>query len=115
MTPPPTPPPPTPPPTPPTTPARRQPQDMPVGLARERTQLAWSRTVIAFAAVGGALLRTNVAGGLTVVGMGVLVWGLCRILPRAAAPDSQAVRLLIVTAGVTLVSLVALGVVILAR
>jgi uncharacterized membrane protein YidH (DUF202 family) len=83
---------------------------MPPGLARERTQLAWSRTVVAFAAVGGALLRTNVAAGLTVVGMGILIWLLGRVFPRAATPGAQPARLLIVTAGVTAVSLVALAV-----
>jgi uncharacterized membrane protein YidH (DUF202 family) len=88
---------------------------MPVGLARERTKLAWSRTVIGFAAVGGALLKTSIAAGLTVVGMGVLVWGLCQIFPQPATPGAQPARLLIVTAGVTLVSLVALAVVFLAH
>ena len=81
---------------------------MPPSLARERTQLAWSRTVVAFAAVGGALLKDNVAAGLTVVGMGVLIWLLCRVFGRGATPGAHPGRLLIVTAGVTAVSLVAL-------
>lgn len=87
---------------------RHEPQDMPPGLARERTELAWSRTVIAFAAVGGALLKTSVAAGLTVVALGVLVWGLLRIFPGPKAVGDRAGRFLVVTAGVTGVSLVAL-------
>lgn len=83
---------------------------MPAGLARERTQLAWTRTVVAFAAVGGALLKNHVAAGLMVLGMGAVVWALCRVIPRADPPRPQPVRLLLVTAGVTAVSLVALAV-----
>jgi uncharacterized membrane protein YidH (DUF202 family) len=86
---------------------RREPKDMPPGLATERTELAWSRTVIAFAAVGAALLKTSVAAGLTVVGLGVLVWGLLRVFPGPDATGSRG-RLLVVTVGVTGVSLVAL-------
>jgi uncharacterized membrane protein YidH (DUF202 family) len=91
---------------------RREPKDMPPGLARERTELAWSRTVIAFAAVGAALLKRNVAAGLTVVGLGVLVWALLRVFPGPAATGSRG-RLLVVTVGVTGVSLVALMIAIL--
>jgi uncharacterized membrane protein YidH (DUF202 family) len=93
---------------------RREPQDMPPGLARERTELAWSRTVIAFAAVGAALLKTSVAAGLTVVALGVLVWGLLRVFPGPDATGSRG-RLLVVTAGVTGVSLVALMIALLGR
>ncbi len=31
------------------------------GLARERTALAWTRTAISVAALGGAMLKTNLA------------------------------------------------------
>jgi Domain of unknown function (DUF202) len=88
----------------------RRAQDMPPGLARERTQLAWTRTVVAFAAVGGALLKNHLVAGLIVLGMGAVIWGLCRVIPQADPPRPQPVRLLIVTAGVTAMSLVALAV-----
>jgi uncharacterized membrane protein YidH (DUF202 family) len=91
---------------------RREPKDMPPGLARERTELAWSRTVIAFAAVGAGLLKTSVAAGLTVVGLGVLVWSLLRVFPSPEATGSRG-RLLVVATGVTGVSLVALMIAIL--
>ena len=35
------------------------------GLARARTSLAWLRTAIAFAAIGGVILRRDVAAGLS--------------------------------------------------
>jgi uncharacterized membrane protein YidH (DUF202 family) len=41
-------------------------QDLDPGLARERTRLAWARTAIAFAAVGAAMLRRELAAGVTV-------------------------------------------------
>ncbi len=43
------------------------------GLARERTQLAWSRTAISFAAVGVAILRTDRATGALVIAMSAAV------------------------------------------
>jgi uncharacterized membrane protein YidH (DUF202 family) len=85
-------------------------KDLPPGLSQERTELAWSRTVIAFAAVGGALLKTSVAAGLTVVALGVLVWGLLRVFPGPKAVGDSGRRLLVVAVGVTGVSLVALAV-----
>jgi uncharacterized membrane protein YidH (DUF202 family) len=34
-------------------------EDLQPGLARERTELAWTRTAVSFAAVGVAILKTN--------------------------------------------------------
>jgi len=39
------------------------------GLARERTELAWIRTAISFAAVGGVVLRHEVAPGLVILAL----------------------------------------------
>jgi uncharacterized membrane protein YidH (DUF202 family) len=80
------------------------------GLARERTELAWSRTAIAFAAVGGGLLKTSVAAGAVVVVLGLLVWGVCRIFPVLPSARVRSGRLLIVAITVTAVALVALAV-----
>ena len=44
-------------------------EDFDPGLARERTRLAWTRTAIAFAAVGAALLKSHLVAGLTVLGL----------------------------------------------
>jgi uncharacterized membrane protein YidH (DUF202 family) len=46
----------------PGTPAPSSPRDL--GLARERTSLAWTRTAISFAAVGGVVLKREVIPGL---------------------------------------------------
>ena len=85
-------------------------EGLPPGLARERTSLAWSRTVIAFAAVGGAILKTSITAGVIVIALGVLIWGLVRILPDPARPGASPVRLLVVALAVTGVALAALGV-----
>jgi uncharacterized membrane protein YidH (DUF202 family) len=78
------------------------------GLAKERTELAWSRTAIAFAAVGGAILKTDFAAGLTVLALSLLIWLLRRLFPDEATTGARPRRLLLVTMAVTGVSLVAL-------
>jgi uncharacterized membrane protein YidH (DUF202 family) len=90
-------------------------KDPPPGLARERTRLAWSRTVIAFAAVGGALLKTSIAAGAIVVAMAVLLWVLFGIFPAAADGGARPTRLRLVAITVAGVSLVALAVAFLAH
>jgi Domain of unknown function (DUF202) len=49
------------------------PEDVDPGLARQRTRLAWVRTTIAFAALGGAVLKTNIPAGIAVLAMTPLV------------------------------------------
>jgi len=49
------------------------------GLAVERTSLAWTRTAIGFAALGGAVLKVSVVPGLIIVLMAPLVWRLGRL------------------------------------
>ncbi|MFA1542668.1 DUF202 domain-containing protein [Actinomadura monticuli] len=85
-------------------------EDLDRGLARERTELAWFRTAISFAAVGATMLKTApVVGGL-VLGVSVLVY----LLGRVSRPDERVAErtrrpaLLLITAAVTLVSAVAL-------
>jgi uncharacterized membrane protein YidH (DUF202 family) len=85
-------------------------QDPPPGLARERTRLAWSRTVIAFAAVGGALLKTSIAAGAIVVVTAVVLWQLFRVFPAEADSGARPARLRLVAITVAGVSLVALAV-----
>jgi uncharacterized membrane protein YidH (DUF202 family) len=52
------------------------PEERDPGLARERTSLAWTRTAIAFAALGGAVLKANVITGLLVLALAAVVWQL---------------------------------------
>ncbi len=60
-------------------------EDIDAGLARERTELAWHRTAISFAALGGAILKSRPAAGLPILIISALIWELGR-LPRA--PDA---------------------------
>lgn len=83
------------------------PEDVDPGLARERTRLAWSRTAIAFAALGAAILRKDVVVGLVVLAMVPPVWGLGHVASAAAWVRQPPKRLLLVTLIVTLVSLLA--------
>jgi uncharacterized membrane protein YidH (DUF202 family) len=86
-----------------------EPEEGQPGLARERTDLAWTRTAIAFAATGAAILKNHLAAGLVVLGLAVVIWGLRRMLP-APGGDEAALgrRLLILTIAVTGVGIVAL-------
>jgi uncharacterized membrane protein YidH (DUF202 family) len=79
-------------------------EDADPGLARERTSLAWTRTALSFAAVGGVLLKKDVAAGLTVMATVPVIWELGRLADRHPG------RLKLVTATIVAVALVALAV-----
>jgi uncharacterized membrane protein YidH (DUF202 family) len=81
------------------------------GLARERTQLAWTRTAIAFAGLGGALAKFSPVEGIPLLAMAPLVWGLGR-LPGGGRPG---MRLLVVATAVTGISLAALAIAVFAH
>lgn len=85
-------------------------EDMDPGLARERTELAWSRTAISFATLGGAVLKAAPAIGLLVLGMSALVFVLGRLVRPAerAGRHERRQALLMVTAAVTAMSAAAL-------
>ena len=76
--------------------------DIDPGLARERTQLAWTRTAISFAAVGGVVLKKELIPGLILLCLAPAIWAVGR---RAyQRPD----RLGIVTGTIVAVSVAAL-------
>lgn len=75
------------------------------GLARERTSLAWTRTAISYAALGGAVLKVSLAPGLVIVLLAPVAWGIGRL----RRPGAQ--RLWLIMASIVLVALVSLGVV----
>ena len=55
---------------------RDGPEDLDPGLARERTSLAWTRTAISFAAVGGVVLKNDVVAGLVILATTPVIWRL---------------------------------------
>jgi len=76
--------------------------DIDPGLARERTSLAWTRTAISFAAVGGVVLKKDVVPGLILLCIALVIWQVGRRAYRRPA------RLKIVTVTIVAVSVVAL-------
>jgi uncharacterized membrane protein YidH (DUF202 family) len=73
------------------------------GLARIRTAMAWTRTALSFAGVGGVVLKDEVIPGVVILAMAVVVWWLSRTLRPG--------RLWLVTVTIVAVSVVALVVV----
>jgi uncharacterized membrane protein YidH (DUF202 family) len=78
------------------------------GLARERTSLAWTRTAMSVAAVGGAILKRDIAVGVAVLAMSPLIWALGRLPDRRGMARSR--RLLLMTVTIIAVALAALAV-----
>ena len=78
------------------------PEESDPGLARERTSLAWTRTAISFAALGGAVLKVNVAFGLIILAMATIVWR----LGWMQRPGAQ--RLWLITVSVVVVAVLSL-------
>lgn len=84
------------------------------GLARERTQLAWSRTAISFAAVGAAILHAEeVVAGAVVIAMSAAIWSIGRLTSHERAEAerghglTQRRTVQLVALATTLVALVA--------
>ncbi|MGP8002067.1 MAG: hypothetical protein ACLPKI_32815 [Streptosporangiaceae bacterium] len=85
------------------------------GLARARTNLAWLRTAIAFAAIGGVILKREVPAGLVVLVLGGLIWATGRLAGVPGTVVSRSRRLLLIALAVAAVSVVALVVSLLGR
>jgi uncharacterized membrane protein YidH (DUF202 family) len=79
------------------------------GLARERTELAWTRTAIAFAALGAALLKYRPVVGLPTLALSAVVWRLGRPPGPARAGHARDRRPLLITVTTVGVSLAALA------
>jgi uncharacterized membrane protein YidH (DUF202 family) len=70
----------------------------------DRTQLAWTRTAIAFAAIGAAILKSSLVAGVIVLALAVPIWAAVRRTDRIPT----ALRLPLVTVAVLLVATAAL-------
>ncbi len=79
-------------------------EDADPGLARIRTSLAWTRTALSFAAVGGVALKEDVVPGLLIMATALVIWRIGRLAYHHPA------RLRLVTAAIVAVSAVALTV-----
>lgn len=55
----------------------------------DRTQLAWTRTAIAFAAIGAAILKSSPVAGLIVLALTVPIWAAVRSTDRIPAARSM--------------------------
>jgi uncharacterized membrane protein YidH (DUF202 family) len=88
-------------------------EDTDPGLARERTELAWTRTAISFAALGGALLKDHPYAGTPILVLGALVWELGRLARAPGAERARSRHLLLIALAVTGVSLAALAITVL--
>jgi hypothetical protein len=78
------------------------------GLARARTDLAWTRTAIAFAALGGVVLKVRPYPGIAILVLSALIWGLGRLARFSEGTPARSRRLLLIAVAVTAVSLAAL-------
>lgn len=81
-------------------------EDADPGLARERTELAWTRSSIAFAALGAAILKLRPAAGAPILVFSVVIWSLGHVRRDEAGTASR--RVLLVTIAVTLLAAAAL-------
>jgi uncharacterized membrane protein YidH (DUF202 family) len=77
-------------------------------LARERTELAWTRTAISFAALGIAILRSRPAAGVPVLIFSAVIWRIGRLSRAPGQSRAAARRVLLTTVAITAMALAAL-------
>jgi hypothetical protein len=81
------------------------------GLARARTSLAWTRTALSFAAIGGIILKRELAAGFVVLALSCVVWLVGRLAVVPGRPGQVRARpgpLLVISIAVAGVAIVAL-------
>jgi uncharacterized membrane protein YidH (DUF202 family) len=89
--------------------ARPQP---PVIDPANRTRLAWTRTAVAFAAIGGAMLKLSPVAGLVVLVLSLPIWAVAR---GNRSTDLSLRGLRLVTVTVVIIAIAALVVAIFGR
>ncbi len=92
-----------------------KPDDRSVRDPASRTRLAWTRTVIAFAAIGAAMLKSSPVAGAIVLALSLPIWAAARRHRHAADALSPLSGLGLVTITVVLVALAALVVALFGR
>lgn len=85
-------------------------EDTDPGLARERTELAWGRTAISFAALGGAILKSRPYAGIPVLVLSALIWELGRLARTSGVGRSRPWPLLLIAVAITCVAIAALAI-----
>ena len=80
------------------------------GLARARTGLAWLRTAISFAAIGGVILKRDVPAGVLVLLLAGVTWVTGRLAGSAGRILTRPRRLLLIALAVAAVAVLALAV-----
>ena len=86
-----------------------------IGDPANRTRLAWSRTSIAFAAIGVVMLKWNPVAGGVVLALSIPIWIAERRTRLTADGRSVSGSLRLVTATIVLVAVAALLVVLIGR
>lgn len=92
-----------------------KPDERSVGDPTNRTRLAWTRTAIAFAAIGAAMLKSSPVAGAVVLALSLPIWAAMRRHRHTADALSPLSGLGLVTITVVLVALTALAVALLGR
>jgi len=77
------------------------------GLARQRTEMAWTRSAIAFLALGVAILKFRPAIGIPILAIAAAIWLLGRGT-RISNPLIASRRVLLVTIAVNALAVVCL-------
>jgi uncharacterized membrane protein YidH (DUF202 family) len=85
------------------------------GLARERTNLAWTRTAISFAALGIAILKANPPAGVPILIFSAVIWQLGRLSSHPGESRTVARRALLTTVAITALAVVALAITLFGR
>lgn len=81
-----------------------------VGDPASRTRLSWTRTAIAFAAIGAAMLKSSPIAGAVVIALSLPIWTVAHRVRHSEDAASAASGLALVAVTVVLVAIAALGV-----
>jgi uncharacterized membrane protein YidH (DUF202 family) len=84
-------------------------EDADPGLARARTGLAWTRSSIAFAAIGVAILKLRPVIGVPVLILSAVIWSIGRMPRSPGLAGAAPRRVLTVAISVTIIALIALA------